>query len=61
MLGLYETSRGLGGFVGPLLAGGITPVLGYNGMFFTMAAIAGLGFLVMFVRRALSRPERTRV
>jgi len=55
MLGLYETSRGVGGFVGPLLAGAITPLVGYTGMFLTMAAIAGVGFLVLFVRRELSR------
>jgi len=55
MLGLYETSRGVGGFVGPLLAGAITPFVGYTGMFFTMAAIAGVGFLVMFVRREVGR------
>lgn len=55
MLGLYETSRGLGGFIGPLLAGAITPLVGYTGMFFTMAGIAGAGFLVMFIRRGLSR------
>lgn len=55
MLGLYETSRGVGGFIGPLIAGAITPLLGYKGMFFTMAAIAGGGFLVMFVRRAIGR------
>ena len=55
MLGLYETSRGLGGFIGPLLAGAITPLVGYTGMFFTMAGIAGVGFLVMFIRRGLSR------
>jgi len=54
MLGLYETSRGVGGFVGPLLAGAITPLVGYTGMFLTMAAIAGVGFLVLFVRRELS-------
>jgi len=55
MLGLYETSRGIGGLVGPLLAGAITPVLGYTGMFFTMAGIAGVGFLVMFIRREYGR------
>jgi len=55
MLGLYETSRGIGGLVGPLLAGAITSVLGYTGMFFTMAGIAGVGFLVMFIRREYGR------
>jgi len=55
MLGLYETSRGIGGFIGPLIAGAITPLVGYSGMFLTMAGIAGAGFLVMFIRRELAR------
>ncbi|MFC2107891.1 MFS transporter [Candidatus Bipolaricaulota bacterium] len=51
MFGLYETSRGIGGMLGPIIAGVITPLVGYRGMFLVMAAIAGLGFLVMTNRR----------
>ena len=51
MFGLYETSRGIGGMLGPIIAGAITPLVGYRGMFLVMAAIAGLGFLVMIKRR----------
>jgi len=51
MMGLYETSRGLGGVLGPLVAGSITPLLGYRGMFLVMGGIAALGFLLMLLRR----------
>lgn len=51
MMGLYEMSRGGGGIIGPVLAGLLVPVIGYRGMFLTMAAIAGLGFLVLWLRR----------
>jgi len=44
MLGLYESSRGLGGLFGPVLAGVITPTIGFKGMFLVMAGIASLGF-----------------
>lgn len=49
MLGLYESSRGLGGLFGPIIAGAITPVIGFKGMFGVMAGIAGLGFVVMIL------------
>ena len=51
MLGLYESSRGLGGLLGPLVAGAVTPILGFEGMFIVMSAIAGLGFAVMIAGR----------
>lgn len=51
MLGLYESSRGLGGVVGPLIAGAIAPVLGFRTMFFVMAGISALGFLLVLFRR----------
>lgn len=51
MLGLYESTRGLGGIIGPIIAGAITPVVGYNGMFLTMAGIAGMGFVLMLVHK----------
>ena len=47
MIGLYESSRGLGGLFGPLIAGAAVPVIGFNGMFLVMAGIAALGLLVM--------------
>ena len=49
MLGLYESSRGLGGLFGPLLAGLITPAIGFQNMFLVMAGIASLGFMVMML------------
>ncbi len=51
MLGLFEMARGLGGLLGPLLAGAIVPLVGYQGMFFTMAAVAGIGFLLVIGER----------
>ena len=51
MMGLYETSRGLGGVLGPLVAGSITPLVGYRRMFLVMGGIAALGFLLMLLRR----------
>jgi len=51
MMGLYETSRGLGGVLGPIVAGLITPIVGYRGMFLVMGGIAALGFLLMHIRR----------
>jgi len=51
MLGLYESSRGLGGVLGPLVAGAIVPVLGFQRMFFVMAGIAALGFLLVLLPR----------
>ena len=58
MLGLYESSRGLGGLFGPVLAGILVPTVGYTGMFLTMAGIALLGLLVMTIGY---RPRRLTV
>ena len=55
MLGLYESSRGLGGIIGPIIAGAITPIVGFGGMFFTMAGIGLLGFVMAII------PERARL
>ena len=49
MIGLFESSRGLGGLFGPLIAGATVPVIGFKGMFLVMTGIAALGLLVMFV------------
>ncbi len=51
MFGLYETFRGIGGVLGPIIAGAIVPFVGYRGMFLVMASIAGLGFAVMMNRQ----------
>jgi MFS family permease len=59
MLGLYETSRGLGGFLGPIVAGAITPFTGFFGMFLCMCGIAGLGLLVMIGERIRRRIKAT--
>lgn len=45
MLGLFESSLGLGGALGPFLAGTLMPVLGFRGMFLAMTGLAALGFL----------------
>jgi len=56
MLGLYESSRGFGGLLGPILAGGLIPIIGFRGMFLVMAGISALGFALMLVRRLIRRP-----
>ena len=53
MLGLYESSRNLGGLFGPIIAGLITPVIGFKGMFIVMAGIATLAFMVMIFGKTL--------
>jgi len=55
MMGLYESSRGLGGLFGPLIAGATAPVIGFNGMFLVMAGIAALGLLVMLTGNVARR------
>jgi len=51
MLGFLESSRGLGGVLGPLIAGAVTPAIGLRGMFLTMAGIASLGFVFVLSSR----------
>ena len=48
MLGLFESSRAVGGVVGPLIAGAIVPAVGFRGMFLALASFAVLGFLLVF-------------
>jgi len=55
MLGLYESSRGLGGLFGPVLAGVLVPAIGYGGMFLVMSGIAFAGFLVLVIGRLRGR------
>ncbi len=47
MLGLFETSRGLGGLFGPIIAGALVPTVGFSGMFFAMASVGAVGFVVL--------------
>jgi len=47
MLGMFESSRGLGGFIGPVIAGSIVPLLGFRGMFMAMAGIQAVGFMLV--------------
>jgi len=51
MLGLFEMARGLGGLLGALLAGALVPLVGFPGMYFTMAGVAGIGFLAVLGER----------
>ena len=55
MIGLYESSRGLGGLFGPLIAGATVPVIGFNGMFLVMAGISALGLVVILAGRFIHR------
>jgi len=47
MLGLLTASMGLGGVLGPLVAGATVSPFGFHGMFWTLAGIAALGFLLV--------------
>lgn len=58
MLGLYESSRGLGGLIGPAIAGALIPATGWRGMFLIMAGISALGFLVMIAGK-VNRSRRS--
>ncbi len=46
MLGMFESSRALGGVLGPLVAGAIAAPLGFQGMFLVLAGIGAFGFLL---------------
>jgi len=50
MFGLFNTSRGIGGVIGPLIAGALTPLIGFRGMFLSMAGIAFLGFMTVLAK-----------
>ncbi len=47
MLGLFESTRAVGGIAGPVVAGVLMPVLGFRGMFLIMAVIAAAGFILV--------------
>ena len=51
MLGLFESSRGLGGVLGPLVAGALVPAVGYRAMFLCMAGLTVLGLLLVLCGR----------
>lgn len=50
MFGLFNSSRGIGGVIGPIIAGTLVPLVGFRGMFLVMSGIAGVGFLTVLVR-----------
>ena len=50
MFGLFVSSRGVGGVIGPLIAGALTPLVGFRGMFLVMSGIALLGFLTVLAK-----------
>jgi len=49
MFGLLDSCRGLGGLIGPVLAGTLVTVLGYRPMFWVMAAIMTVALVLSFV------------
>jgi MFS family permease len=57
MLGLFESSRAMGGVIGPLVAGAIVPVIGFQAMFLVMAVISFLGLLSVIHRKEYGRSE----
>jgi len=49
MFGLLDSCRGLGGLIGPILAGILVTMCGYRSMFLVMAAISTLSLALAFV------------
>ena len=47
MLGLLDSSRGLGGVLGPILGGALVTFAGYEAMFLSMSAIALVAFVIV--------------
>ena len=48
MLGFLDSSRGLGGVLGPLLGGTVVSLAGYPAMFVTMTVIAAIACVIVF-------------
>ena len=48
MFGLFDAFRGLGGLVGPILAGILVTTWGYRSMFLVMAAILAVSLMLAF-------------
>ena len=52
LLGIFQTSQGIGGILGPVFAGVLAAptVLGFRGMLLAMAGIISLGFLLALLK-----------
>jgi len=58
MFGLLDSSRGLGGLLGPIAAGILVTGFGYRWMFLCMAAISAMAsLLVMWTMRTVGRAQ----
>jgi len=60
MLGLFEASMGLGGVLGPIISGSVTPLLGFQKMFLVMASITVTSFLLVFFKSQVLVSFRSR-
>ncbi len=49
ILGLFDSTRALGGMLGPVLSGALAPLLGLRGAFAAMAGVSGIGFLLVLL------------
>ena len=58
MFGLLDSSRGLGGLVGPILAGGLVTAFGYRPMFLTMTGISAAAVLLVVLAMRMMRKQR---
>lgn len=60
MFGLLDSSRGLGGLAGPVLAGALVTAFGYRTMFVAMAGISAVALLLVLATvRSLRSPSRS--
>ncbi|MGY4707559.1 MFS transporter [Candidatus Bipolaricaulota sp. J31] len=49
IMGLFDSTRALGGMLGPVIAGSLAPLLGLRGAFAAMAGVSGIGFLLVLL------------